>query len=66
MQVVMTKMDDREMRMIDLKLAPPSHPDHRPPPLYNYRAERDYKGDMEALSLEIEQVRHNLCFCTRI
>ena len=62
MQVVMTKMDDREMMMIDLNLMPPFHPHHRPPPLYNYRAERDYKGDMEALSLEIEQVRHDLCF----
>ena len=61
MQVVLTKMDDTEMRMIDLKLAPPSYPHHLPPPLC--RAERDYKGDMEALSLQIEQVRHHLCFC---
>ena len=65
MQVVLTKMDDREMRMIDLKLILPFHPHHLPPPLYDYRAERDYKGDMEALSLQIEQVRHDLCFCTR-
>ena len=57
------KMDEREIRMIDLKLAPPSYPHYRPPRLYNDRAERDYKGDMEALSLQIEQVRHHLCFC---
>ena len=63
MQVVLTKMDDRDMRIIDLKLASPSYSHHFPPP--PYRAERDYKGDMEALSLEIEQVRHDLCFCTR-
>ena len=61
MQVVLTKMDDTEMRMIDLKLASPFHPHHLPAPLC--RAERDYKGDMEALSLQIEQVRHHLCFC---